>query len=251
MDDNRYDEVNERYRSEEEQELLDMSVFDKLIGTITSPTKAMKALKLKPTFWLPLIVIIVMPLLYYVIFWQSYEVQLIRMMESQSQTMGMELTRDMMEMQLNIAKWTTPLGTLVIPVTLLVPSLIYFLIGKIIKAETSFKGTFAMVSHASVITAFVWILHMVVTLIMGESDIFVPMSSAVSLLPADSYGTVTYGILSSIDVFGIWYYIVLFLGLNIVCGYSKRAAGITVAITVIASMGLAVGGMLMAGLGGM
>lgn len=245
---NRFDEVVSGEVIEADTEVSDMSAIGKIINIVLSPTIAFKAIKAKPTILIAMIIVPLFSLLYYLLFWQSYEVQMIQMIETQFASMGMELTRELLEMQLKLLRITTPIGAAVgVYIGVLLSTIIYFVIGKIIKTGVTFKQTFSMGIHASIISSLIWVVHMLVTLIFGESDILAPMTSLASFLPESMYGTILYGLMIPFEVITIWYLIVLYLGLKITCNYSKKAAAITVAVTMLISILLSASSFLMTG----
>lgn len=237
--------------SDDEEELVHMSAIGKLVNIILSPTSALKAIKNKPTIWAAMIALPILPLLYYLICWQAYEVQMIQMLESQFAGMGMELTRDILEMQLNIMKYTAPAGAVFgTYFGLLIPTVFYFILGKLMKKSGTFKQAFSLMAHTAIIASLVWLMHILLTITLGESNILAPMTSLASLLPADMYGSVVYGLLSSLEVFSLWYMFVLYLGLHIVLDYSKKAAAITVLATLLISMLITVGSLALTNMAG-
>ena len=247
----RFDETVNESSDMESSEVIHMSAVGKLINIVLSPSKALKAIKHKPTIWAAMIALPILPLLYYLICWQAYEIQMIQMLESQFAGMGMELTRDILEMQLNIMKYTAPGGAVVgTYFGLLIPSVFYFLIGKLMKKNGTFKQTFSLMAHTAIIASLIWLMHIIITLALGESNILAPMTSLASLLPADMYGSVVYGMLSTIEVFSLWYMFVLYMGLHIVLDYSKKAAAITVVATLVISMLITAGSLAITNMAG-
>lgn len=252
MSDQRNDEMKVVETHEGAEGVVAMNQFAKIYNVIIAPTRTMEAIKTKPTILVAMIVTAVIPLLYYVLFWGNYEVQLIQMLESQFASMGMELTRDMLEMQLSIQRIATPVGSVVgVLFGALIGTTILFVVAKIIKSKASFKTVFSVTIHAMIISSLVWIMHMIMSLTVGESNILEPVTSINSLLPESMYGTFLYGFLSPIDIFSIWYYVVLYIGLTVACGFSKRAAGITVTISLLVGMLIAGSAFLMQSLAGM
>lgn len=237
--------------NDSEEGVMEMSAIGKVINIIIAPSKALKAIQYKPSIWAVMIALPILPLLYYLTCWQAYEVQMIQMLENQFAGMGMELTRDMLEIQLNIMRFTAPGGAVVgTYLGLLIPTLFYFVIGKLMKKEGTFKQAFSMVAHCAVISSLIWLMHILVTLSIGESNILAPMTSLASLLPGDMYGSIVYGMLSTFEVFGLWYMFVLYLGLHIVLDYSKKAAAFTVLATLVISMLMTAGSFAMTNMAG-
>lgn len=248
---NRFNKAVTSNSYEEEVEVVHMSTIGKVVNIILSPTRALKAIKQKPTIWAAMIALPILPLLYYLICWQAYEVQIIQMLESQFASMGMELTRDMLEMQLNVMKFTAPGGAVIgTYLGLLIPTVIYFAIGKIMKKKGTFKQTFSLMAHCAIVSSLLWLMHILLTLTLGESNILAPMTSLASLLPGDMYGSVVYGMFIAIEVFGLWHMFILYLGLHIVLDYSKKAAAITVVATLLISMLITAGSFAMTNMAG-
>ena len=232
-----------------EQEVNQMNPIMKLVNVVIAPTKAFQAVKEKPGILIPLIILPLFPILYYVLFWNNYEVQLIQMLEKQMSSMGMELTQEMLDLQLGFAKWTTPIGAVVgLLIGAAFGALIYWAIMKLMKSEVTYKQTFSMLLHASAVTSLLWVLHMLLTLVMGDSNILEPMTSLASLLPESMYGTPIYGIALTLELFSIWYLIVLYKGLEIVGGLSKKKAIILTALSYTVTTLLSVSSYLVANL---
>lgn len=235
---NDYEDNQDSRLPEEQEELMTMSVVGKVVNTFVAPTKAMQAIRLKPTFWLAAFLMVLLPLLYYTIFWQAYEVATIKVLETQFAETGVELTREMLEFQLTIQRWATPIITLLTPLFVLLPALLYFGVGKVTKADIKFTTTFSMLLHASVIASMVWGVHMIAVMLTGESDLVLPLTSVATLVSPELVGNLMYAVLSGVEIFSIWYYVVLYLGLQHACGYSKRAAAITLAVTIMINIGI-------------
>ena len=214
-----------------------MSGLGKVINIIIAPTLALRAIKAKPTILWAMIIVPLFSLLYYLLFWDAYEVQMIKLLELQFAAQGMELTREMLDLQLKIQRVVAPVGSFVgTYLGAVIAAFFYFIIGKIMKKEVTFKQTFSLLMHVSIISSLIFVMHMLLTLILGESNIMAPMTSAASLLPSSMDGSLLSYLLIPIEIFTLWYMYVLYLGLNIVCNYSKKAAGITVVVTLMISM---------------
>ncbi len=245
-------ESRETYNTVTEEPVTKVSALGKIGMVVVSPVQAMKAVRNKPTVLLVMMVVAILPLLYYIPFWKSYEVQMIQMLERQFASQGIEPTREMMAMSLNLIKYTTPvsaaLGNLF---GALIGSVIYFGISRLMKKEVTYKQTFSMVLHAMVVANMIWLVHILITTITGQSNILSPMTSIASLLPEDMYGTVLYGLLMPIEVVAMWHAVVLFIGLRVVCRMSQKAAGIIVGVSILISMLMGATSFLMSGIGGM
>ncbi|NDL67048.1 YIP1 family protein [Anaerotalea alkaliphila] len=202
-----------------------MGAWRKLRGTIFSPSEAFEAIREKPTFLLPMLVVPLFPVLYFLVFWDSYQVQVIRMLETQFANMGMELTREMLDAQLRVTRILTPIGALVGPVIgTLAGATYHFLAARIAKSKVTYRQLFSLIFHVQVVGVLLWVLFMVLTLLQGQVSIQEPVTSLASLLPEELYGTALYGAALSVEVFSIWQLCLLYMGLRIVARLSKRAS---------------------------
>ena len=231
----------------------DMHPLARIPGILFSPVKTLRAIKESPSIWWALLIVPLFPVFYYVFFWSSYQVQLIEIMNlSAINAGGGEMDREALDLILTTARITTPIFTYIgFFFAILIPTAIYFGVGRLLKSKVTFKQTLSMILHVSVISGLLWIFHMLITMMFGQSNIMMPMSSAASLLPDSAQGSILAALLMPLDVFSIWYMIVLYMGLNIVCGYSRRAAGIAVTINILISIASSVWAVMMSGLAGM
>lgn len=221
-----------------------MSALQKMIGIVLSPIETLKALEYKPTVLLPMIVVPILSMLYYLIFWNDYEVEAIRALEAQFSAINMELTSEMLEMQLSVMKVSVPAMVVVFYfIGILVNAVYYWVVCKIVKSKVTFKKIMSLVVHISVISIFTWVLYAVMTSITGEANITESVTSIASLLPESIKGTFMYGFISPIEVFSLWGLCLTYFGLRIMAKISKRSAMISVGVLLLLQ-GLMVGGSL-------
>ena len=214
-------------------------------AVIFSPTEAFKSLRQKPRVLLAIFLIPLLPVLYYLLCWDSYQFILIEQM--QKSTQGTPIDPELMKTILIGLRISTPIMTYVFYTPmLLLPALIYFLIGKVTKAELTFKHAFSAILHASVISSLVWVFHILMSQVFGQSNVMASMSSLASLLPADTVGSPLGTLAATIDIFSIWYLFVLYLALIYTCNYTKKVSAITVIGTYIVSTGFSVGAVVVA-----
>lgn len=208
-----------------------MNPVEKVFGILLAPTQTFRALREKSEVWIPIIIVPVMMALYYVLFWSSYEVTLIEQLETTYASMGMDVNAAMIEQAVGMQRVITPISTVVGFFIMLTLSAVYYLVcSKIAKGELTFGSAFVLSAYASLVVivseAFKWIM----TLVLGQYNVMMPMTSLASLLPESMQGTLLYYASVPVEIFAIWSMIITFIGLRVMGKLSQKAAGITVGL---------------------
>lgn len=124
------------------------------------------------------------------------------------------------ELVLLISKVTLIIAGIVGPIFgILLSTAIYFIIVKILKSEITFKQTFSMFSHISIISAIGALFQGIIMLVVPNLPADTVVTSLGSLVDA---GPMLNAVLNSIELFSIWQLIVTAIGLQIVAKLSKR-----------------------------
>jgi hypothetical protein len=227
---NEINDTNEMYENKGMEE-VNTSPIVKMANIIFAPTEAFKAIKSKPNWFIPLLITMLAPIVYYLVCWGQFEVTMIREIEKQLEGTGQVVTESMMELPLTIAKVSTfvftPIGVVI---GMLFVAFVYFIVAKIIKSPAGFKQIFSMTVHIGILSVFTWLIMMVMTLIKGEMPT-VSVTSLSSLLPESMNGSVLSAVLAPIEVISLWSLYITYIGLRIVASFSKKAAGITVGLS--------------------
>lgn len=100
-------------------------------------------------------------------------------------------------------------STIFVIAVFFVLSLALFIGMKIFKSDMSFQNILNVVGSASIITAIGGIVSIAISLMLGE----IKTISPALLINKSSAGDIGYSILSSIDAFTIWAYVVISIGL--------------------------------------
>src|SRR5699024_11278806 len=113
------------------------------------------------------------------------------------------------------------IAALFIPViTILIGSVIYLIVAKLLKSDVTFKQLFSMNTYIMIIGALSFIVNgLFVSLVGGNSEIM--FTSLAYFIHTDGMMT---AILTNIEDFSIWSLILTALGLQIVANLSKTAA---------------------------
>lgn len=215
--------------SEESQELTQM---DAISGIFTEPGNTFETIAKFPkrNFWLlPVIILVVTSIVSSFLFFSDVEL-VSKMMDKQKQQLRERMQESvkngkMSQEQANDAiekaekfmdpkglffKITGFAGAVVAPfIMLFILSVIYMLLLKMFKANFEFTNILNVVGLSLIVSAIGSILAIVLSIIMGELN-----SVGLSLiLKADKVGETLHALLMKIDVFSIWFYILVSIGL--------------------------------------
>lgn len=217
-------------------------LLKRLLWVFTSPGKLMASLAERPKVLLTLILAAIPIDLLYFLRMPLYKDFLRNTLIQQSQgsymqSLGVEMTPEMIEaqlpMQVTLGLITTPVGIIIM---MLLTALICFAIFRIMGGEGKYKAYLSVVSHASVITVLYTLLLIPISYITGSLNLTPPVTSLATLVAKDAVGPVIFGILSSLDLFSIWYYVVIAIGMAAVSKLKKKNVYIVVAILFVISM---------------
>lgn len=131
---------------------------------------------------------------------------------------------------------------LVMPaISILLSTVVYFIIAKIVKSEVTFKQLFSMSVFIYIISVFGLLVNGLAFLAMSNPNLDLYLTSLNSIVEADGILGV---ILVSIEVFSIWGMVLTAIGLQIVANFSKGLSwSIVVGIFVVILL-FAIGGQL-------
>jgi hypothetical protein len=231
-----------------------LNFIQRVAGIIHSPGKVMENLSAKPRVIFPLIMIAIAQLAFYLLRFDLYKDFLRQSALASSgfaeSLTGVKLTPEMIEKTLPqsiISSFiTTPLGTLFM---WLLTTVILFAIFKIAGGQGKFKAYLSVTGYAYVISALYLVITAVVSFFTNNLHLMIPLTSLANVFPAEMKGNFLFGMIKGIDLFSIWYYCVIAIGMTAVTGFKKRTvysiiAGVFVIGLLIAGAGeIAVGKM--------
>ncbi|MEC3612381.1 Yip1 family protein [Bacillus velezensis] len=208
-----------------------------IFGVITSPVVQFKRLKEKPVIGIPLLIVIILIAAGSILrgLGMNYEEVL-----NSSSLDG--LTDDQIEMTKTFAKFGTMFGGIFGGIiALFIVPLIYWLCVKISGGVTTYKKMLSLSLFTAFITNIGLVINGLVTYFTGAGSLYA-VTSLASVIPAGG-GVAVF--LSAFDIFSIWSYILLALGLRYTGGISKKAAWTSaIVLFVIMLLVSAVGGLL-------
>lgn len=207
----------------------------RLLWVFTSPGKLMASLAEKPRILFALILsavsvdalyLVHLPL--YKDFLRATTIASSGYMESLT---GQTMTPEMIEQGLPTAIITglisTPFMSLIM---LLLTTVIFLVIFKIMGGEGKFKAYLSVVGYAGVISSMYILLVMIISNFTGSLHVDPTLTSLATLVSKDSAGVVLYNVLKNIDIFSIWYYIVMAIGLATVSKIKKQYVYLVVCV---------------------
>lgn len=214
--------------------------FKRLLWVFTSPGKLMESLAEKPRvlFWmifgsLPMAIL-------YIVRMPLHKDMLRKASMSQMdlyEAYGIEMTPEMVEASLPTAVITNLIAT---PVTvfvgLVLTALIFFAIFKLMSGQGKYKAYLSVVVHANIINTLYTLLLIPISYLTNSFHENAQLTSLATLAPLDMIGTPFGAFLASIDIFKIWYYVVLAIGFCAVSKLKKKHVYIVTGVVFLAGV---------------
>ncbi len=230
----------------EEASVKQPGFFKRLLWVFTSPGKLMENLAEKPRvlFWmifgsLPMAIL-------YIVRMPLYKETLRKAILAQSEiyeAYGMEMTPEMVEASLPASVIT---GLISIPfatiIGFLLTALLFFIILKLMNGQGKYKAYLSVTVHANIITVLYTFLLIPISHITGSLHDSAPLTSLATLAPLDMAGTPFYTFLANIDIFRIWYYVLLAIGFCAVSRVKKKKVYIVTAVIFLVGLLISIAG---------
>ncbi len=200
----------------------EMNFFQRVLGVIVSPEDTMKNLSNKPRVLFPIIMIALTPAILLLLNLQGYK-EYIKEMNLQTFTkMNIEATAEMLEKQANTSLIGGMVGGPIFSIGgWLLGTLILFGIIKIFGGQGRYKQYLSVTGYAYVIMVISSILTTIISYIIGSYNPEVSMTSLAILFSKDSVDSFIYTIFRQIEIFSIWHYVVIAIGVLVVSKVSK------------------------------
>jgi hypothetical protein len=205
-----------------------------LINIIAEPAKVFKHIKEKDDWWIPFILLVVVT---WIFLWISGPA-LARITAQQLAEMGVD--REMPKFVEYIKYLGAPIGTLTM--WLLMSVIIWFL-GNSFGADWDFTKVLDLYAYSSVVQVIRTLLTTVILLIRGIPNImtFKDLNVATGLnLLFSPENPRLYALLSGIEVFAIWQFLLIAYGVSEITGIPKKKAAWVSVITYLITLGFGV-----------
>lgn len=220
-----------------EKQVLDKNLKPSLFGMFWSPREQFEKIRQNPRIWIPLMMVTILYIVAYTVLAMSLKAEDLMLP-------GMTLAEA--EMVVAISKATTVVSGFFVPVfTILISSVIYLIIVKIAKKDTTFKQLFSMNTHIMIIGAVGILLNYLIIVMIGGSSAEAVLTSLAGLFNSKST------VLEMFELFSIWQFILTAIGLYKVGQLSKIASVIIVIIFFLFSLSMAILGSVFSGLAGL
>lgn len=216
--------AEEQLRSEEK-----LGFLKKVIGVVLYPGKAMRSIAAKPGILFPILLLAVSGFLYYLLNYQFFTDYFYIYNQELIANMGLEMTNEQLAAQADftakIAMYTTPVSMIIY---WLIGTVILFAVVKILKGEGKFKQYLSVTGYAYVIGTLSMIVSTLIAMATGSFSIDTSLTGLAVLLPPESAGSFIHLFLNSFEVFSIWQYAVVAIGVLAVSKFSRTKAYATV-----------------------
>ncbi len=203
-----------------------MGFIQRVVGVITSPGKVMENLAAKPRILFPLFLVAFSQLALILIRMPLYQDSLRKAFQASSKVTesltGVKVTPEMIEKNLSQGMTTnlitTPLGSLF---GWFLITVVFFAIIKIAGGQGKFKQYLSVIGYAYVISALYLLITLCVSYFTGSLHLDIPLTSIGNAFGDGMKGSFLFGMIKGLDVFKIWYYAVIAIGLQVVSGFKK------------------------------
>jgi|GEM_PF-2141673 len=207
----------------QENVLPKLNIFQRIIYTVTSPEKLMLDLEQKPRVLLGILLTILTPMLTMFAAFPMFKEYMRGTLEATGAYAELvsQMSAEQVESVLVGSAISTPVfAGIGAGIVLLVEALVIWLVLKIFKGQARFKQILSVLGYAAVISVLAAIVSIIAINVTGAyTD--VAYTSLASLLP-EMKGTFAFGFARTIDVFGIWAFVVSTIGIATVSKIDKK-----------------------------
>jgi hypothetical protein len=218
-----------------------LNAVQRLTGTLFSPGETFKDVNRKPTIIVPIVLGIILAIAGGLFFNWKVKPDWDRIFRAQIQKRadrtGQSVTPEQIEQQVSFSKKLVPIfpiiGAVFTPIAYLVIAGVFALGMMLIQAKTTFKKILSVVSWSYTATALVQALVFIAVVLVQDQEtlnsidptqgVNIVPSNVGALLPAGSSGALQ-ALANSLDIFSIWYLVLLAIGLAAVAGSRKITA---------------------------
>jgi hypothetical protein len=217
-----------------------MSEISRITGVFFEPGKTFEDVAQKPTFLVPLLLVMVCSLVYMVLF--SQHVGWERMIRHQVETskQSQQQTPEQREQGIQVGLKIAPIfgyaaSVVGVPLVYLISAAVLLAMVKIMSSPTRFSQVFAVICYSG-ITGLVFIALAVAVMFLKNPDDFDlqnPLAFNLgALLDPNSGSKFVYTLATSIDLFAIWKIILIAIGLKATGGRSLSFTGALLAVLI-------------------
>lgn len=194
-----------------------LSLFKTLIGVIIHPCKTMKLLAEKPKIAFGFLATMLGTIIFYLIRYPLFK----EYVKVKTENIGGLAILSEQELNSAILREliATPISSVV---WWLIIVLLLFGAVKLLKGQARFKQLLSVTGYAYVPVLVSYIIFLLVSFFTGTLLLDTSLARLMLLLLPDLKGTYLYGFLKSIDFFGVWYFVLIALGMLYASKLSKK-----------------------------
>lgn len=211
-----------------------LSAMERITGVIFSPGETFKDIALKPSWFMPILVVIIIGGIASGAFLMNVDVDEFLMIQFEKAGLADKLSPEQLDQTINVQKYfiyaSPAVNAIVFPLLLLALTGLFFVSLKITGGKQTFKQTFSVTSHAFVIQGIKAIVSIPVMFLvnLNEADPKNIVQSNLGALMSEDASLMMKTLGASIDLFALWTLAVLAIGLAAVSKKSTTATGIVV-----------------------
>ena len=220
----------EEISSAVQQEEKTMGGASKILNIFFEPKKVFESLKIKPTWLIPFLIIVLlgMGFFYYTYpFMMNQQVEKIqeneKIPEQQKEIIIEKLTEKDRPPLWQMA--LAPIGSLVVLVV--VAAILFFVFNVLLGGDSTYHRVFSVYCYSGLIAIPSMIVKFPLIMIKGDLNV---QTSLALLLSANAKDTFLYSVLSSFDIFSFWQVILISMGMGVMYKYSTKKAFVAVLV---------------------
>ena len=140
-----------------------------------------------------------------------------------------QITQDTINTAMKFTSWSTRLGPVFYPVILMIAAFFVWLLGKAVGSKQSYQTALMIVTYASILDVVKAIIGGAQALVMDTSSmrsIYALATGPVRFVDTATASPVMVALLNRLDVFTIWYAVLLGIGMHVAGKVSKQNATI-------------------------
>lgn len=218
--------------------------FGRLLGVITSPQSTMEGIARNPRTLFPFFLVAFGALIFYSVRLPLYKELINRSIQLQLQDTGTQVAGGQEGFVQTIGVAGGLIGTSITSLVIwLVTALAFFLLVKAFKGEGTFKQYLSVIGYSYIINALYLAISLLVSFFTDSLFFDSSVAGIVDIFAPDLKGKFLYGFLRGLDLFGIWQYIVMGLGVAVVGKIGTKRVWVVTTVIFMCSVLLNAGNM--------
>lgn len=207
--------------------------FQRIIGVLFSPDATFASIARRPDWVVPLVILLIMSMAAGVVIAQHVDFgSAARDAMEQNKNMSQEQIDRAVKMSASIGKVATYLSPVLSVIGLLVIAGVLLLAFRLFGGEGDFKQAFSVTCYASMPSVIKGIVMLIIILAKGG---IIPAQALATLVRSNlgfladyKASPMAFALLSSLDIFSIWYLVLLIIGFAYVARVSKAKSAVII-----------------------